>query len=244
MIKAGAALGVGGWVLPTVLSLDVPSAMASPGCVVPTLSFTGATLLTMQAGSGVNQQYNGLAPAVPAWPSPYDTTPFQNPSAAGWLLEQDPAAATYSNTSGVTVTSGSFNLTAGSIWSFTYKIRWRSTSNHTATQTLRAQILPPGSSTWVTIAASNNSNTVASGGTGTLNPFTTGPLPNNTGINDVSPNPVIKVQVVSSGANGTTTFPPGAFQFRFLHSFTGTVGTATNARANDVAETFPTITCV
>src|SRR5690606_10088879 len=131
----------------------------------------------------------------------------------GWLLEADPAAATYTNTPYWAITSSEFTLTSGSTWTFTYRIRWRNRYNsstacdqadHSATQTLAFQILPPGSSTWVTIPASNNSNQVTGGApAGTLlNPFTTD-LNYGTGnvtgayLHDVAPNPQVQVQVVA-----------------------------------------------
>jgi len=213
--RAGVATaGTGAlWVTPSVLGLDQAFAVAS--CKVPTLTGWAATQVgAWQGGSG---SFAGFAAG--ALGAPYNTAPFNTGTQPTFLSEQDPPAATYVYATVVgSYTSAAFALSANSTYTFTYNIRARDTQNHVATQQVEVQ--------WAT---------------STAGPWTTIGMPFQSTLHAGSPRDV-RTDVTGATALLTTTTAATVF-LRFAFSFQGTIGTANNARANDIAVTLPIVTC-
>jgi len=218
---AGGAIAAGVWVAPAIQGFSIVpgyAAFASAGCQVPALApWTQALIGTWQAGSG---SLGGFAAGTA--PSPYNVAPFNGaPGVPIYLVEADPPAGTYTlaDTPGsATYTSSAFTLTAASTFTFTFSIRWRDTDNHVATQRVEAQWARALAGPWTTGYS--------------LQTVLTGTGDN---IHDVAG---AGFSLAITGATAGTYF------FRYKHTFQGTIGTANNQRANDIAETLPVITCV
>jgi len=221
-LKVAAAGGVAGglWVAPAISGFSIVpgyAAYASAGCHDPALApWAQATIGTWQVGSG------SLGPfAAGAAPAPYNVAPFNPaPGTTVFIVEADPPAGVYTlaDTPGSTsYTSSGFNLTASSTFTFTFNIRWRDTDNHVATQRVEAQWATALAGPWTT----GYSLTTSLAGTGD-------------NIHDVTG---------ASFALAVTLATAGTYFFRYHHTFNGTIGTANNQRANDIAETLPVVTC-
>lgn len=224
----GGAVAAGVWVKPTVDDLTVGGypAMASPNCVSPALNAAVLANWTSDTsfigwqgvGSGSLGPFgfpapNGVVPPdyVDANFAPTNRTPI-------YLVEQDPATGTYTySQTAATFTSSSFNLTAGSIFTFTFNIRWRNTANHVATQQVEAQWARALAGPW------NTAYTLAT---------VTGPVVGFTNVQNQS----FSLNISTANA--------GAYFFRYRFSFNGSVTTNNAQRANDLAVRLPTVTCV
>lgn len=191
------------------------AAMATALCVNPTLSGWAHAHTPTTWQSGSGNL--GLFASLP--------TPYTIPGQVHHI-EADPPANTYPRAAPnqdqgtATATSATFTLGPWSTYTFSYRMQWRDHTTHVARQQLEAQYLPPGSSTWVT----GDTFTTTLG----------------TGTRDNTSAILTRTMSIS-----TTAATAGTYRFRFRHSFVGTIGTATNQRANDIAvSTTVTVTCV
>lgn len=133
------------------------------------------------------------------------------------IVEADPPAGTYTigSTVQATYTTPGFTLEAGRTYTFSFNWQWRDTVNHVATQNLQAQLATSLAGPWTT----GYTYTTSLAGTGDNNQ-------------------------TGSGSAAFTPSSTTTYYFRYRHSFSGTVTTATNRRVNDLAVTAPTVTCI